>query len=390
MMKAVLKSGILGVFLILLLMCSCATENSVSPRRLPDAAINKNAARGNEMLVMLRLEDGEELPCIVDTGSPCTVLDISLEPKLGKRLGTVTLWNFGSRLQSSVYAAPKLFLGNAPLAMSGNGILTMDFNPWSAKAGCSIMGFLGMDVLENYCIQMDFEAGQLRFLDPEHLDAKNLGKAFPLVFLSEDQGGKDWTRPYIRHDSLIGGSATNLLVDTGYRADGALMAEFFLQQVKKQRVQEGNVVRGDNGRIWFSKAVWDGETYTNLLIGEGGNLIGLGFLARHLVTLNFPGRMMYLKQTTVGPPTDDNKRAAEVFFTHLKEDGKLPGWARSEKGTIYNEEFPNYVEFDCRKNKDSSDYHYRIIHEAKSNSWRLQKAWKTDEDDNTIEEFPVP
>jgi len=35
------------------------------------------------------------------------------------------------------------------------------------------------------------------------------------------------------------------------------------------------------------------------------NLIGLQFLARHLVTLNFPKRMMYLKRTSVGPLTDD-------------------------------------------------------------------------------------
>jgi hypothetical protein len=30
--------------------------------------------------------------------------------------------------------------------------------------------------------------------------------------------------------------------------------------------------------------------------------MGLRFLARHLVTFNFPKRTMYLKQTRTGPP----------------------------------------------------------------------------------------
>ncbi len=51
--------------------------------------------------------------------------------------------------------------------------------------------------------------------------------------------------------------------------------------------------------------VGEGGAY-NLRLGEssGGNTIGLRFLARHLVTFNFPKRMMYLKRTSVGPLAD--------------------------------------------------------------------------------------
>ena len=57
--------------------------------------MNKDAGRGGHLVVTLRLQSGEELPFLVDTGSPMTVLDKSLEPQLGKCLGTETLWNFG-------------------------------------------------------------------------------------------------------------------------------------------------------------------------------------------------------------------------------------------------------------------------------------------------------
>jgi hypothetical protein len=58
--------------------------------------------------------------------------------------------------------------------------------------------------------------------------------------------------------------------------------------------------------------VFADETYSNLtfdrapeMVGKNRtyhiNAIGLPFLARHLVTLNFPRKTMYLKRTEVGP-----------------------------------------------------------------------------------------
>jgi hypothetical protein len=73
------------VFLILL--SSCTTQNSSRPS-LP-AKISLNVKIGKEpMFLKLHLETGEELPFAFDTGSPITILDKSLETKLGKRLGS--------------------------------------------------------------------------------------------------------------------------------------------------------------------------------------------------------------------------------------------------------------------------------------------------------------
>ena len=47
------------------------------------------------------------------------------------------------------------------------------------------MGILGIDVLEHYCIQLDFAAGKMRFLDDQHADKSAWGKAFPIVPLNE-------------------------------------------------------------------------------------------------------------------------------------------------------------------------------------------------------------
>src|SRR5579863_5036953 len=84
--KTVLKPRGLGLFMSLLLLCSCATEKSVHQRLPADVAMNEEAGRGGHLTVKLRLENGAELPFDVDTGAPVTVLNTSLEPQLGKRL----------------------------------------------------------------------------------------------------------------------------------------------------------------------------------------------------------------------------------------------------------------------------------------------------------------
>ena len=67
----------------------------------------------------LRLESGEELLFGVDTGTAVTSIDKSLEPKLGKRLDTIFLLNFGVMQYAGRYAAPRLYLGNTQLIKTG-------------------------------------------------------------------------------------------------------------------------------------------------------------------------------------------------------------------------------------------------------------------------------
>ena len=99
---------------------------------------------------------------------------------------------------------------------------------------------------------------------------------------------------------------------------------------------------------------------------------------------------MYLKQTRAGPLLDENMQAAEAFLNGLKAKGILPGWSENDTGAIYLNIRGLQLEFDGRKNGDPSDYHYQISRLSQDSPWNLQKAWRTDKDGKTIEEFPVP
>ncbi|HEY3932877.1 MAG TPA: retropepsin-like aspartic protease [Verrucomicrobiae bacterium] len=322
----------------------------------------------------LRLEDGEELPFMIDTGASGTIFDKSLEPKLGKRLGTETTagWS-GKGGKANLYAAPKLYLGNTRL-ITGSKVST----------GSAI---LGMDCLKHYCIQFDFEAGKMHFLNPDQVNTAGLGKAYPLTF--------KWNVPFIHHVGLLGGSDTNLLIDMGCRTDGL---------AGKSEI---------HGLVQFlPDCVWDGDTYSNLAVAAVGNanVLGLNFFARHLVTLDFPKRMMYLKQTSIGPLASDSSiktsndeiEAPVKFLKDLKENGQLSGLSKNDETAIYLEAYSNFesqsadsksvayvrayfnsrhksATFGFWKKDDSSIYHYTVARSSENSSWKLQKAWRTDQ-----------
>ena len=260
----------LGRALCVMILSSRAATPPKLPAELP---INHGAGRGGLLIVPLRLEDGEELPFVLDTGSTGTLLDHSLEPKLGKRLGTTTMHSWGTSRELPVFAAPRLYLGGVPLDV-GDRVVGDDCQRMPSDSGPPIMGMLSIDCLRHYCIQLDFAAGKMRFLEPEHVNAVELGKAFPITWVEG--------RPFVHHDGLVQGIGTNSLIDTGYPTDGVI-AEL------------------GPGTSYYAERVWAGETYTNLLLGNGGYVLGLRFLARHLVTLDFLNGTMYLRQQSVGP-----------------------------------------------------------------------------------------
>jgi Aspartyl protease len=402
----------LGAVCGLLLLCSCATPRPEPPPLPQEVSLAKGTGGSLPIIVTLRMEDGGELPCIVDTGSPITCLDLSLEPKLGRRLGKENLWSLdtGTNTVTGVYAAPKLFLGNTPL-WKGGRVAIYDCKALSAHIGRPVMGILGMDVLQHYCIQLDFEAGKLRFLNTTQWDKGKPGKAFPLILSSSNQKYHETVCPFISQGGLIEASARRAEIDTGCNWDGFLNAEEFRRAV--QGKQDILVPRwwhigtrnGSHDNAWFASCVWNGGSYTNLLIsqsaGRPGNIIGLRFLARHLVTLDFPGHTLYLQQTRVGPPAGDTmaKMMDETinppaeFLEGLKQAGKLPGWLKNDPARMYcvyhSAGDANSITFVFRQTDDTSFNHYTVGRAVANAPWKLLKAWRSDPTWNVQEDYPA-
>jgi hypothetical protein len=298
----------IGIYICLIFLCSCATEQkspeNVSPLLPAETSFNKNAGWGNPndwLYLTLHLENGKNLLFFVDTGASGTVLDKSLEPQLGKRLGKIKgnyLWSGKSTLNE--FAAPKLFLGDIPLAM-GDRIFTDDLSQWPSDE--PLMGILGIDCLQHYCIQLDFDAKKMCFLNPDNLETNNLGKAFPLKISS------GWV--FVRAN-LFGQKNARFSVDSGCTLDGTLISKLFQAELKKQKpisIDESKTGTGaPEHTAIFQAMLFENEVNGDVILSDcPENLLGLRFLSRNLVTLNFPKRIMYLQPRSQKSLMEENK-----------------------------------------------------------------------------------
>jgi hypothetical protein len=387
----------LGILLGLSLLCSFGTPDFVRPPLPVETSFNHEAGRGGWLLVKLRAESAGDLQFVVDTGSPITILDNSLEPKLGKCLGTKKLrYGYYQNSIGRVFVAPRLFMRSTRL-LTGDRISTDDLH---RKLSPDIDGILGVDCLRRYCIQFDFAAQKMRLLDPGRLSNEDLGKTLPLtvafgcVFTRADcfgQGHED----FIRLDTgCIGG------------IDALAPPKSFRWALQKQKPI---IITTDPGKkieiACFQRGVFDDETYTNLTFGESdgapwgaGAVFGLQFLARHLVTFNFPDRIIYLRRQSVGPLASGFflTIAAEQFWVDLMKKGQLPGLSNVPQGELLDSKLDNSASypfsqtFDFRKMGDADVYHYSVSRESEKSAWKLQRAWRASADGSIVDEFRVP
>src|ERR1051326_4068322 len=316
----------IGAGVGLVFWCSCATtpnweaDDSIRPPLPAETALNQGAGRGDVLYLSLRFEREVELLFAVDTGAQVTGLDKSLEPKLGKRLGKVEVFypDHGPD-KGRAYKAHRLYLGGTEL-VTGDCIVTQDLRRISFPSSV-VRGILGMDCLRHYCIQLDFAARKIRFLDPDRLEHEELGNGFPLTFSS----GMVFV-----DENFLGVTGVNSLIDTGDNSDGALAPKLFQRALQEQgaalRTASTNQAKRSaetvSRKAFLATGIFGGETYPDLKLWEdsGGSSIGLRFLARHLVTFNFPKRVMYLKRTSVGPlPVEGSSTNAPIGLKQVEE-----------------------------------------------------------------------
>lgn len=275
---------------------AAAVGSSASLHLPPEMDMNRDAGRGNVIFVNVQMSNGDTFPFVLDTGATWTVFEKSLAPLLGHRVQTATVWRWGVKEESGIYRAPILFLGGVPL-LTGPAVATDDFKSISQSFGRPVMGLIGMDTLKNYCIQLDFAAGKVRFLDSAHADKTKWGEAFPLKDIGDGCLSVEI--------NLAGAAGPGSVIDTGCAYDGWLTSPVFHEWTDATRAPSAGETRRPNGVLGQAR-------FQHLALHElpaqaqaGNDLhmkfngLGLSLLSRRTVTFDFPNHTMYLKHPSV-------------------------------------------------------------------------------------------
>ena len=205
-----------------LLLASCATVPPPMPADVhhpgvpPPTAFDRGLGTSRILCLSLQGERGEKWRFLVDSGSPMTIFDRSLRHQLGPALGTEPVqyaWSGAAVLE--VHDAPRLFLNNT-LLLTGPRVWSDDLRRiWPGRR---VDGILGLDCLRQYCVQLDFPNHMIRFLDPEHANGPELGRAFPLYTVINSI--------FVEGD-LLGAGPTLYQVDTGCTVDAVMKPPLF-------------------------------------------------------------------------------------------------------------------------------------------------------------------
>jgi thiol-disulfide isomerase/thioredoxin len=265
--------------------------------------MNEGACSGDPLWVKVRTESGDEMRLMLDTGSDVSVLDTAWVRKLGHPVGRkhigVSFQGISGDLP--VYEAPRLFVGNTQLLAAPKVV------------ACSLKelelpfdGILGMDSLRPYCIQLDFGARRIRFLDPDRVGIQDLGRAFPIT------KGPSAELAYLKAD-LFGQGEMLFALDTGLCEpfDFAVAPGIFhrlLEQNPDHRAFNALIGPvGTGSAASFAGLKVGGESYANMKLIEVKltprrvkGFVGLRFLTRHVATFNFPKRTLYLRCLSSG------------------------------------------------------------------------------------------
>lgn len=280
----------IAVFVVL---ASSSLPGFAADRRAQPSA-EFDVSPDGDFLVLPVVINQREYPFLVSTGLVTTVIDNSLREKLEltklELKGPAGRGGQGGERFGGLHAA----IGNIPLEFPG-GVESGSFAAMHEKLDLPCVGELGMDVLRRYVVQIDFDEGKLRLLSAVPSGAGESLRITPM--------GAEGGAPMISV-TIPGVPAEKFIVHTARAANSLeLCHELFSRLEEKEKlavlVQDKGTTRSAGvtyqcGRL---PAVQIGKAkHDDLFVNTGEhNAVGLAYLARYVVTFDFPRNRLYWK-----------------------------------------------------------------------------------------------
>lgn len=248
--------------------------------------------------------DGKEYLFAVDTGASLNIYDATLRSSLGSPQGDLPTMGAAGNRNLELFAPPDARLGKLKLRIESSDsrkqsqtpVQCMDMSMIRKVAGEPIFGFIGMDFLQRYIVQLDPDAGKIRLFSDTTTPSPEWGTPVPMVPVPSP-----FNVPCVM--VVIGRTQTRFLIDTGNNGAGDLEQDLFdrlaaggdLSVIAETLLESitgtSRIVLGRVQRLSIGN-----QTQEGLIFNRGRmNVLGLGFLGRYRVTLDFPHQRLYLR-----------------------------------------------------------------------------------------------
>jgi len=266
----------------------------------------------NEILYQQRLDpyplpilvpatiDGNSYPLMLDTGATVHMFDPALRRFLGPLRQDKIVQTVGGSVDIAFFDAPGITMGHWDLPDSKVGIL--DCNAFRTHLGSNVRGMIGVSVLRQCALWLDFDHSSLKILQNVTPPAAMAG-----LKLSFNSGGV----PCVKWD--VRGQIIELMIDTGDNSCIGLRHDTFLQLVSDGTIaldRKANA-RSEtaNGQVTqlsgrFTKGRLLGMNLTGVPVGDRqeSNFIGVGFLLNFNVIVDLQGaRLLYQQRKAMSP-----------------------------------------------------------------------------------------
>ena len=178
----------------------------------------------------------------------------------------------------------------------------MDLSAFNEHVDRPIVGVLGNNVWRKLVLQLDFDAGQLRFLTPDDLPHPEWGTVVPLESAKTPRTVPITGVAYVRLN--VAGAEGLFYVDTGDNGTASLTSgglDYILENTKLAVLQRPRETAGGTlyARVFrIPTFTFADQRYNDLIFYETkdwAGTLGIRFLSRHLVTIDFPHARLFLK-----------------------------------------------------------------------------------------------
>ena len=256
------------------------------PRVLAEFALEP---RADLILLPVRV-DGKERNFLLDTGSTVSVFDRSLSSGAPVALVPVDPPS-GPSVEKRLFAAPEASVGGLDMRPAGP-VLYNNLAAMRAVSDRDVWGLIGMRFLKSYIVQVDFDAGKVRLLDPRTIPRDDWGSAVPMRLNGAGI-------PEVKAE-IAGQGPEIFKIDTGDNGGGNLERSLFerlfpgKRGARSKSLMFTGMKSSPSGRV--PSLSLGGFSFRGLVFESGtGSSLGLAFVRRSVVTFDFPRGSLYLR-----------------------------------------------------------------------------------------------